>query len=214
MPTASIARPGPARVFTRERDAVAAIKAQGEGSIQPGDIIVLIARGPLGSGMEETYQVTSALQISGLGTRSGGDYRCPFFGREHRRVHRPRRARSAGGRTHRQSARRRPNPHHDRSQSAEGSIDLVGDASREFGAEEGTRVLAARLPRADLKPDAKLPDDTRLWAALQRASGGTWAGCVYDVERIIQVLEAGEKALAEIATEALTPTKAASQATR
>ena len=69
------------------------------------------------------------------------------------------------------------------------SIDLVGDASREFGAEEGTRVLAARSPRPDLKPDAKLPDDTRLWAALQRASGGTWGGCVYDVDRIIRVLE-------------------------
>jgi hypothetical protein len=36
-----------------------------------------------------------------------------------------------------------------------------------------------------------LPDDTRLWAALQQASGGTWGGAVYDVDRIIEILEAG-----------------------
>jgi dihydroxyacid dehydratase/phosphogluconate dehydratase len=76
-----------------------------------------------------------------------------------------------------------------------GSIDLVGDANHEFGAEEGSRLLAARAPREDLRPDERLPDDTRLWAALQRASGGTWGGCVYDVERIEQLLEAGEQAL-------------------
>jgi hypothetical protein len=29
-----------------------------------------------------------------------------------------------------------------------------------------------------------LPDDTRLWAALQRI-GGTWGGSVYDVEAIV-----------------------------
>jgi hypothetical protein len=39
------------------------------------------------------------------------------------------------------------------------------------------------------------PADSRLWAALQRVSGGTWAGCVYDVERILAVLKAGEQAL-------------------
>jgi hypothetical protein len=34
-----------------------------------------------------------------------------------------------------------------------------------------------------------------LWAALQRAGGGTWGGCVYDVDQIIATLEAGEAAL-------------------
>jgi putative YjhG/YagF family dehydratase len=58
---------GPARVFVRERDAVAAIKGKStDGSptvpIRPGDVIVLAGRGPMGSGMEETYQVTSALK--------------------------------------------------------------------------------------------------------------------------------------------------------
>jgi dihydroxyacid dehydratase/phosphogluconate dehydratase len=76
-----------------------------------------------------------------------------------------------------------------------GSIDLVGDADREFAPEEGAFVLSARTARDDLRPDAKLPDDTRLWAALQRASGGTWGGCVYDVKRIEELLEAGERVL-------------------
>ena len=53
---------GPARVFTSERAAIAAIKGQAGRSGQPGDVIVLMGRGPLGSGMEETYQITSALR--------------------------------------------------------------------------------------------------------------------------------------------------------
>src|SRR5205807_2882816 len=53
---------GPARVFVRERDAVAALKGQRAAPIRPGDVIVLAGRGPLGSGMEETYQITSALK--------------------------------------------------------------------------------------------------------------------------------------------------------
>ena len=56
--------------------------------------------------------------------------------------------------------------------------------------------LQQRPVRDDLRPDERLPADTRLWAALQQASGGTWAGCVYDVERIVQVIEAGVEALA------------------
>ena len=49
---------GPARVFTRERDAIAAIKSQKPGGLKPGDVLVLICRGPLGAGMEEIYQIT------------------------------------------------------------------------------------------------------------------------------------------------------------
>lgn len=48
--------------------------------------------------------------------------------------------------------------------------------------EEGARVLASRPPRPDLAPDKDLPDDTRLWALVQQAGGGTWGGCVYDVD--------------------------------
>jgi dihydroxyacid dehydratase/phosphogluconate dehydratase len=70
----------------------------------------------------------------------------------------------------------------------EGSVDLVGEGGRRFRPEEGVRVLAERLPRADLAPDPALPDDTRLWAALQQVSGGTWGGCVFDVEAILERL--------------------------
>jgi dihydroxyacid dehydratase/phosphogluconate dehydratase len=77
-----------------------------------------------------------------------------------------------------------------------GRVDLVGHGDEVFGAEEGARVLHARGPRADLAADADLPDDTRLWAALQDASGGAWAGAVYDVDRILEVIEAGKRALA------------------
>ena len=52
-------------------------------------------------------------------------------------------------------------------------------------------MLAARPPRPDLAPDPDLPDDTRLWAALQHAGGGTWGGCVYDVDAITRALERG-----------------------
>jgi hypothetical protein len=53
---------------------------------------------------------------------------------------------------------------------------------------EGTRTLESRPRRADLAPDPSLPADTRLWAALQNASGGTWGGCVFDVDRIVRAL--------------------------
>ena len=61
-----------------------------------------------------------------------------------------------------------------------GSMNLVVVGS----VDEGTRVLAQRAPREDLAPDPALPEATRLWAVLQDASGGTWGGCVFDVEAI------------------------------
>ena len=72
----------------------------------------------------------------------------------------------------------------------EASVDLVGEGERRFTPEEGARILAQRPLRTDLAPHPALPDDTRLWAALQHASGGTWAGCVYDPERITSALAA------------------------
>jgi len=67
-------------------------------------------------------------------------------------------------------------------------VDLVGHGEKIFGPEEGTRVLAGRPPRPDLAPDPNLPEDTRLWALLQQAGGGTWGGCVYDVDAIAAAL--------------------------
>ena len=71
-------------------------------------------------------------------------------------------------------------------------MNLVGHGDVRWGADEGTRVLAQREPRAELRPDPDLPDDTRLWAALQNVSGGTWGGCVYDTDAVLAALKAPE----------------------
>jgi len=77
-----------------------------------------------------------------------------------------------------------------------GSVDLVGEANTKFAANEpeattrGTEMLQQRAPRPDLAADALLPDDTKLWAVLQNASGGVWGGCVYDPEAIAKRLAA------------------------
>ena len=77
-----------------------------------------------------------------------------------------------------------------------GTLDFVGDGEKRLTSEEGARVLAKRSTRPDLAPHVALPDDTRLWAALQLASGGTWGGCVYDADKIIEIIAAGREALA------------------
>jgi dihydroxyacid dehydratase/phosphogluconate dehydratase len=50
---------GRARVFVSEAQAIKAIKRE---EIKQGDIMVVIGGGPSGTGMEETYQLTSALK--------------------------------------------------------------------------------------------------------------------------------------------------------
>ena len=70
----------------------------------------------------------------------------------------------------------------------EGSLDLVGADGVEFGPRQGTRVLAGRSAHPQLSADPDLPDDTRLWAALQSVGGGTWGGCVYDTDAIVAAL--------------------------
>ncbi len=179
---------GPARVFTRERAAIAAIKSQGPGRVQPGDVMVLICRGPLGAGMEEIYQITSALKhlswgkqvavltdarFSGVSTGACVGHIGPEA--------------LAGGPIGRILDGDLIQIVVDRHR-LEGSIDLVGHGELRFGPEEGARILAARPPRPDLAADPDLPADTRLWAALQHVSGGTWGGCVYDVDAIVAAL--------------------------
>ena len=78
----------------------------------------------------------------------------------------------------------------------EGAIDLVRQqADGSYTADDAE--LGRRPLRKDLAPDPSLPDDTRLWAALQNASGGPWKGSVYDVDRIVRLLEAGRRVLDE-----------------
>lgn len=181
---------GPARVFTTEKAAIAAIKGTGPQRLQPGDVLVLICRGPMGAGMEEIYQITSALRhlsfgkhiavltdarFSGVSTGACIGHIAPEA--------------LAGGPIGKLRDGDRIQIIVDRNK-LEGSLDLVGEGEKVFGVEEGTRILAHRSPRPDLAPDPNLPDDTRLWAALQRVGGGTWGGCVYDVDTIVAALSA------------------------
>jgi putative YjhG/YagF family dehydratase len=179
---------GPARVFTSEKAAIAAIKGHGADRVQPGDILVLVCRGPMGAGMEEIYQITSALKHLRFGkhvavltdARFSGVSTGACIGHIGPEA-------LAGGPIGKVRDGDLVQIIIDRDR-LEGSIDLIGEGERVFDAAEGARVLARRPPRPDLHTDPNLPDDTRLWAALQRVSGGTWGGCVYDVEAIVAAL--------------------------
>jgi hypothetical protein len=70
----------------------------------------------------------------------------------------------------------------------EGSLDFVGTDACRCTPEEGAAILAARETGAQVRPHPELPDDTKLWAALQRLGGGTWGGCVYDVDAILKAI--------------------------
>jgi xylonate dehydratase len=176
---------GPARVFTTEREAVTAIK---QGRVHAGDVLVLIGRGPCGTGMEETYQLTSALRYLPFGQRVPLVTDARFSGVSTGACigHVGPEALAGGplGKLRDGDWIRIVIDLH----RLTGSVDFVGQGSAEFDAEEGARRLTAREPHPGLKPDPQLPSDTRLWAALQAASGGTWGGCVYDVDSIVQRL--------------------------
>jgi putative YjhG/YagF family dehydratase len=177
-----------ARVFTTERAAIAAIKGQTAEPVQPGDAIVLICRGPMGAGMEETYQVTSALRYLPWGKRVAVLTDARFSGVSTGAcVGQISPEALAGGPIGKVLDGDRISVIVDRVR-LEGSIDLVGHRDVIFGPEEGARVLARRKSRADLRPDPALPDDTLLWAALQSMGGGAWGGCVYDAEAIAAAL--------------------------
>ncbi len=158
---------GPARVFTREREAIAAIKGQGDRPIRPGDVLVLMGRGPSGAGMEEIFQITSALRYLSFGkhvavltdARFSGVSTGACIGHVSPEA-------LAGGPIGKLRDGDLIRIVVDRAR-LEGSLDLIGCDGVEFAPEEGARVLAARSPHPMLSPDPELPDDTRLWAALQ-----------------------------------------------
>jgi len=176
---------GPAKVFTTETAAIAAIKGQGPVKVVAGDVLVLVARGPMGSGMEEEYQVTSALKHISWGkhvavltdARFSGVSTGACIGHVSPEA-------LAGGPVGKLRDGDRVQIVIDR-KTLHGSVDLVGDSTGLYGVDWGIAELAKRGPRLDLAPDAELPDDTRLWAALQNASGGIWGGCVYDADAIM-----------------------------
>jgi putative YjhG/YagF family dehydratase len=178
---------GPAKVFTREKAAIAAIK---RGEIKAGDILVVAGIGPMGTGMEETYQLTSALKYLPFGkdvalitdARFSGVSTGACIGHVGPEA-------LAGGPIGKLRDGDVIRIIIDLNTNS-GTVDFIGEGVERFDPSEGTRRLTARQSRADLSPDEQLPADTRLWAALQRVSGGTWAGCVYDVELIERALAA------------------------
>ena len=186
-------RTGPAKIFTTERDTIQAIKA---GKIEKGDVLVMLSCGPMGTGMEEVAQVTIALKYTDVGkhvalitdARFSGFSSGPCIGHVGPEA-------LAGGPIGKLRDGDLIEIEID-CRNLHGRINLVGCNGDDFGADEGARVLAERAFREDLRPEAELPDDTRLWAALQNVGGGTWGGCVYDVDAIIETLEAGREALA------------------
>jgi putative YjhG/YagF family dehydratase len=196
---------GPARVFTTEPEAIAAIKGQTPRPVRPGDVLVLIGRGPLGSGMEETYQLTSALKFLPWGkevavvtdARFSGVSTGACIGHVGPEA-------LAGGPIGKLRDGDWVQIVIDRQQLA-GRVDFVAPAeasdpqgqppSQLLTPEEGAAVLARRSPHPELRPDKHLPAATRLWAALQQVSGGTWGGCVYDVQRIVDALERASNTL-------------------
>jgi len=177
---------GPARGFLEERLAIAAIK---EKQIKAGDIIVLMCRGPMGSGMEETYQVTSALKHLSFGkhvalitdARFSGVSTGACIGHVGPEA-------LAGGPIGKILEGDLVEIIIDRNK-LEGSLNLVGENGKDYGVEWGNKTLESRTLRPDLAPDPNLPDDTRLWAALQTLGGGTWGGCVYDADSLINALK-------------------------
>ena len=183
---------GRAKVFTSEPAAMAALK---EKRIHAGDVIVLICRGAMGAGMEETYQITSAVRHLPFGkevavitdARFSGVSTGACIGHVSPEA-------LAGGPIGKLRDGDLIEILVDQ-QTLEASIDFVGDDAAHLSRDAGGRTLAARAPRPDLAPDEKLHDDTRIWAVLQDASGGTWGGAVFDADSILRVIAAGKQAL-------------------
>lgn len=186
---------GPAKVFTSEREAIAAVKGRSSKTVVAGDVIVLMCRGPLGAGMEETFQLTSALKFLSFGKQIALITDARFSGVSTGACigHVGPEALASGpvgklrdgdlieiiiDRNH-----------------LTGSLNFVGEQSatdasiRRFTADEGSQILAKREPSMTLAADPNLPDDTRWWALLQQLGGGTWGGCVYDVDALAKALQ-------------------------
>ena len=177
---------GPAKVFPSEQAAMAAIKA---GEIKAGDVMVLAGIGPMGTGMEETYQVTSALKFLPFGKhvavitdgRFSGVSTGACIGHLGPEA-------LAGGPIGKVQDGDVIRIEIDRNNNI-GTVNMVGVGEERFDHEEGARILGQRSSRPDLAPHPRLPEDTKLWAALQAQSGGTWGGCVYDVPSLTAKLE-------------------------
>ena len=176
---------GPVRFFTSEKQAMAAIK---DGSVSKGQVMVLAGCGPMGTGMEETYQLTSALKFLPFGkevalitdARFSGVSTGACIGHAGPEA-------LAGGPLGKLREGDRVRIEIDLN-ILSGTVDFIGSPARPLTPGEGAVILAGRESHPNLAPHPELPDDTRLWAALQDASGGTWGGCVFDADAILSRL--------------------------
>ena len=188
---------GPARVFHSEKEAIQALKGLSDQEIKPGEVIVLCSRGPMGAGMEEVAQLTLALKHLSWGknvalltdARFSGVSTGACIGHVGPEA-------LAGGPIGKLAEGDLIKIEINRS-TLEGTIDFVGTEEKPVNPEEGTEILGMRKSHSDLSADPRLPDDTRLWAALQNVGGGTWGGCVYEVDEIINRLQASGGASAK-----------------
>jgi len=173
---------GPVKFFTSEAAAMQAIKC---GGIAAGDVIILAGCGPMGTGMEETYQLTSALKFLPFGKQVALITDARFSGVSTGACigHAGPEA-LAGGPIGRLRDGDIVRIEIDRNVLT-GRVDFTGPAGQPMSPDEAAAFLTARPPHPDLKPHPLLPADTKLWAALQSVSGGTWGGCVFDVESIV-----------------------------
>ena len=176
---------GVAKVFTSEASAIEAVR---EGQIQAGDVMVLAGIGPMGTGMEETYQVTSALKHLSFGKHvalvTDGRFSGVSTGACIGHVGPEALAGGPIGRVHEGDVIRIVIDCNKNT----GLVDLVGDGRNRFDPTAGSELLKKRSTNELLAAHPLLPSDSRLWAALQGVSGGAWAGCVYDVDKIVSVL--------------------------
>jgi putative YjhG/YagF family dehydratase len=171
---------GPARVFCSEAAGIAAVKSTGDDRILEGDVMVLVGIGPVGAGMPETAQITTALKylpygkhvalitdgrFSGVSTGACIGHLSPEA--------------LAGGPIGKLRDGDEIAIEVD-TLKLTGSVNFVGDESK----------FLARETHPGVAQHPDLPDDTKLWAALQNASGGSWGGCVFDVEAITRKLGA------------------------
>jgi dihydroxyacid dehydratase/phosphogluconate dehydratase len=195
---------GPAKVFTTEAAAIRAIKT---GKIVENDVMVLVCCGPAGAGMQEIYQITSALKVLPFGkhvavltdARFSGVSTGACIGHISPEA-------LAGGALGKLQDGDQIEITIDR-KDLTGTVDFVGTVNGTMSPEVAAQLLAERGPRHDLAPHPELPDDTRLWAALVQVSGGVWGGCVYDVDVITSLLDKGRAAASsESITEATTST--------
>jgi putative YjhG/YagF family dehydratase len=181
---------GPARVFRTEHSVIQAIKSKGPERIKEGDVIVLICRGPMGSGMEEIFQITSALKHLSFGKHVAVLTDARFSGVSTGACIGHITPEALGGGPIGKILENDTIEITIDRNTLHGTVNLIGDDGT---VASGDLILAARAPREDLAPDPNLPSDSRLWAVLQHASGGTWGGCVFDVDLIAGLLGASRQ---------------------